>query len=562
MVQSRYSSQRKTSSVLFGYSRSIDPTLSSLLFFSIVGLILVLTVPHLDFVPFWDGGIYLSCLMQNFQVEFEFKNLACAKHPSYAYLFFLFLFQLIDPGNIYLVNGLNILLALAGFSLFYRLLQCIFPEEESRTEGVLAAALFGLNPVLLGSLFHLNLDFPLAILFVGLLLALVSGRFFVAAVVGILMIFTKDMGLFLYLGSSVLSTILHSFGSGSFRRERKSGLFRSLPLLLPIIAAGIFHLWLYLAGGETRIHTVASAVDPHIEYTLWPLIIGDGRQLALLSSLFVLNFAWIASAFILFALIRGAFLAVRNPENCRNFVAKGDRRLLFLVSLALFVLLILTRPLTFNNARYVLSALPLFIFCFYLSLRFLVQRHIHRFLILMICLALTMGSNIRTLDPVSKALFGTFQWGEHELLCLSSLGHDFCGGSDQVVYNLEYLRIHDLYNEAFARLRPDNAILVGTQASNFLFPGRVDRESFQRTARFGRGVLEIKHLSSRAAVTSWDSKSGERILYHDFPTFRDVHFEEFLRKRLPVKKESFFRQDGYELRIVEFFPKPKGEFSD
>jgi hypothetical protein len=60
-------------------------------------------------------------------------------------------------------------------------------------------------------------------------------------------------------------------------------------------------------------------------------------------------------------------------------------------------------------------------------------------------------SCMRTVDPVSKAYFGTFNIGKHILLDRTRPTKEGHGhGRDQLVYNLEYMNIPRLYVAALA----------------------------------------------------------------------------------------------------------------
>ena len=86
-----------------------------------------------------------------------------------------------------------------------------------------------------------------------------------------------------------------------------------------------------------------------------------------------------------------------------------------------------------NGARYVLLASPVLILAFYHALLSLFQRQITRLIYLAVCATLVFLSNFRTLDVVSRSFFGTFAFGSHAMLDMTSM----TGGLmlDSIVYN-------------------------------------------------------------------------------------------------------------------------------
>src|SRR4029077_13952844 len=116
----------------------------------------------------------------------------------------------------------------------------------------------------------------------------------------------------------------------------------------------------------------------------------------------------------------------------------------------------LTRYETYLNVRYLLPIAALLILSFAVGFLILCARPFVRVVVLGFAFLLVLGSAFRTIDPVSRALWGTFPFGRHPLLALTSWNNECCGFSrDQLVYNLEYLQFDRIETLIFRDLRPN-----------------------------------------------------------------------------------------------------------
>src|SRR5215218_5841655 len=106
---------------------------------------------------------------------------------------------------------------------------------------------------------------------------------------------------------------------------------------------------------------------------------------------------------------------------------------------------LLSRFVTFSNARYYLPIFPLVLLVAYASavrLRIPPAARAGGAAALATLLAV---SAVRTVDPVSRGLWGTWQMGERSLLSVTSLTGECCGhGRDQLAYNLEFTALATL----------------------------------------------------------------------------------------------------------------------
>jgi hypothetical protein len=129
--------------------------------------------------------------------------------------------------------------------------------------------------------------------------------------------------------------------------------------------------------------------------------------------------------------------------------------LLFLTWLSIGTVYLLTRYETFANARYVLPAYPLMLVLALAAMVRLDVPRIWRLTGLASLVALLGVSMVRTADPLSRAVWGTFPVGGHDLLRVISLTGECCGnGRDQLTYNLQFTAFDALERAALAQLQP------------------------------------------------------------------------------------------------------------
>ena len=145
----------------------------------------------------------------------------------------------------------------------------------------------------------------------------------------------------------------------------------------------------------------------------------------------------------------------------------------------------LTRFTTYANTRYLLVAFALLPIVMYASA---VRLRIPSRYRSLLAGALAVGfavSTVLTVDPVSRALYGTFALGDRSLLRLTRITHECCGaGRDQLVYNLQFTNLADLTSDAMAAVRADDSTTVFVPHDMLWGAlGPLDSASHRRTLR-------------------------------------------------------------------------------
>ena len=443
---------------------------------------LALISGHLSFIPMWDGRAYAECAVEASLRGFAPYYLRCWGHASHFYVAVLAISQLVDPGNgvaLIAVNGLVLAVAVAGF---HRLTRSVFPAREHELDRALLSTIFLLQPPFLASVLQPGLDLPVLAGTIWTIALLIERRWFWTAAAGVALVFSKETGILLYalvLGCYATWLVLRSRGSLAARLNE---LLPAWPAVIPLAAiAAYLAFYKFFRPGQPALWT-AGIDTPLVKLFLVPRV--DAYLWSYLALLFVLNFAWIPSSWVLAdALFGMSRLARRLP---RRAVDGAERHvLMFLALLFPATVYALTRFVTFSNVRYLMIASALLLIPAYAALvRLSLTTRLRRVPLVAYALLLVISAE-RTVDPISRRLWGTFPFGSHEMLRIASITGECCGiGRDQLVYSLEFTRLHELADDALATLAPDSRTLLVIPANTSWYTiGPLDARSHRRSLR-------------------------------------------------------------------------------
>ena len=442
---------------------------------------IALLAPHLGYVPMWDGRAYAECAVEASIRQFSPFYLRCWGHASQCYLALLALSQLISPQSGAALIAVNAILLAIGAAGFHRLTRAVFPDPSQQLDRALLTTAFVLQPVFLASVLQPGLDLPVLVGIVWCTALLVERRWAWVAAVGTALVFSKETGVMLYALLLVCyAGWVVTRPAAPQLRERLRPLHNAWPAAVPLAAYADYVLYYVLfKPGQPAMWTAA------IDTPLWQQFLVPRVDLYLASYLaliFVLNFAWIPSSWIVADLVVGAARRIRKLPS--RVAAGADARvLLFMTTLAIISIYALTRFVVFSNARYLMPALALMLVLSYAALvRLSLGTRVRRFALVAYALLLVVSAE-RTWDPVSRALWGTFPVGSHEMLRVTSITGECCGiGRDQLVYSLEFARLHEVMDDALAAVATDTTQLLVIPANTSWYTvGPLDARSRRRT---------------------------------------------------------------------------------
>ncbi|GLC26706.1 hypothetical protein [Roseisolibacter agri] len=517
-----------------------------------------------DYVPMWDARIYAECAVSAAERPFALEALRCGGHPSHAYIGVLSLLQRLDVGNPQLLLLANAALLALGAVAFARLLRSAFPDEEVALERALLVGALLLDPAVLSSVLHVNVDVGVLAFLVGAAAALAERRLWIAALFGLLASFSKETGALLYaalaaihvavlalpqpvprpvrLGAyagvlgALLSVLLVPWGPWSaplavgvalaaarlasgtpWRIDGRRWLAVAAthaPLALPPVLYAAHLLWrghANAAGGALWAGTSGGDVA---QMLLHPQLGPEARTF--LALILVLNFHWIPSVALAADLAVGLrrFVARLAPRTVPH--ARADA-VMVVTLFAVAAVYLVTRFPSLVMARYVVPVFPYVFAAALASLLRLRVPAVARRVALAAFVALLAWSARATPDPVSRALWGTYRVGRHELLYVNSFAGTCCGrGLNQAIYNLEFLRFAQLTQAALSHVRP-----VAT-GRTLVLPGPADWLSINALDRDERRRLRGRDLTVPTLMRAQDLADGRAL--PDTAWFLDVAY--------------------------------------
>jgi len=426
-----------------------------------------LQATQLDYVPFSDTAEYADCVLDAVRFA-DPGRLVCADHPTFVYLGLLALPQLAFFGSPTALLATNFVLA-CTFALY-----AVGPVTRLvGTDGLparLALLALVVQPLVAVGWVQFSADTGLMLFTLPFLWELAAGRTGRAALLGLALAGCKETG-WLLVAAAAAASVWMRRGQGPAQVVRGH---------LPLIAPGLLVLaWFGVRG-------VTAGEGEHV---LWHGLgaedilatARDGKAAGLLATLLVnvgvLQFLWIAVPF--------AFLSLRQrlPRAWAGSEDSADR-FIGLVAAALLVVPVLSvLPILHGVPRYTAFLVPPLLLVALDGLTRWSSGGRARVVGPAVMAALWLLSCFRTADPVSRAVFGTFPFGRHELLYMTSLAKDWPGpGEDQLAYNFEILYIPRLVDRALRDLRPpEGALLVLPPEASWRVVHRVDRATHGRT---------------------------------------------------------------------------------
>ena len=503
-------------------------------------LLLVLLAPYplirsfyLDAVPRWDAHMYFDGLvtavtsLRNVSRLSDLPSVILNTfnvwgHPSMGYYSILVLGQLIDFPNQTILNLTNLGLALACIYWFYKILRQLFPQDDRLPEIALASAAFAFDPLFFASSIFLNTDFPLLVFLSAALHCLFQGRYGWFCVSCLFLVFSKAPGLVFYASiiGPVLAYAAWIFARRAARRKKpdlrdfflfngpgqvtsRTAAERLLCLALPGVLMGA-----YLIARKGNLWALQRG--PWFDSNGWNCFGFNSRIVKnRAGEIFVLDFHWVATLILGAAWVIGILRRLRRPSpKARNSAIGPQLASLWQLSpgIAAFCAFVAFNLLyiTYIVPRYVVEAGFFLVLGAFLALQWAIRSQAARVAALGALFALFFWQTFRTVDPLSKALFGSAPFGSHEILQIEDPGQAVGNG---FVYNSEYTLIDKLFNlmQKEMPLRPDTRIMTWDKNDwyPYITPIYVNARTLERTIdwrnAFHYNVLDITELKAENA---------------------------------------------------------------
>ncbi len=502
-------------------------------FLSIFAGLVIIMIPLTDFRPLLDGNVYLSCISSAVSQPFNIFNFRCVDHISIAYILLLSISQYIIPHSNPLIFVTNILLATCTSAALYGILRIL--TRSGHFETCLATAIFAFSPVYVANIFEATLDFGLVSFFTIYIFFLLKRSYLVACLFAVAMSFTKETGIVLYLGSTFIYFWMFLIKNGLCWNEKIKAMRRAAILIIPIVLLIIYYLLLAREVPPDKLFWQAGKIN--LIHIALNFRLTSGPMLAYFANLFVLNFSWIFTISLLLLI----FFA---PRRIRLIIPVTRRAYVyFFLWNFIFSLYLITRVDFFfsNIPRYVLVAYVLLFILFYHIQNIIIASARWRLSLLCSILLLILTSNFRTIDPISKQIYGTYAFGKHQVLNMSR----FIGiNGDAFVYNLEFTKLFYLVNVMAQDMHIANDSLVFIGDQYIWWPVRVENNGIS-TKYSIKLINDIKDMNPEILVKKYHNPDS--FFFIDFPNFNNTKNLNYLLKNYKMINVKMYDIDGYHL---------------
>lgn len=464
-------------------SRLTDLSADSLALTVAALLAVLVSVPALGSVPMWDGQIYANCLLDVAYGD-DVSAIACAQHPTQAYLGALLPGQMLAPGSSVLLHLSNLALhvvALAGLGKLLR--ACLPGDEHMRLRGIALCAA-AVHPVALGAMFNMNPDNGVYAFSLMLLGATIGSpareRVLPAFLAALALCFSKETGIpvALVIAAGAMFAAPHW-------RNWRGVLALGVP---PVLAIGWIS-WARLSGTQEQ----WAPSGPGTRFLGFaPFAWGDPTFSAYMIGIFLLGFGWlVTSAWLADAIVGLTRLVKRLPLRRPN--GMEVRTSLVVGAIAVVVTGGLTTYHTFNHMRYFLVLFPIWLVVGVLAVVRLGLPARSRELVVGGWAAAFLLASWTSVDPVARAIYGTFDAGGARMYLMTSFTGECCGrGQDQLVYNLQYTGFSLAQDKVIPKLPPNpESVIAGPGPVNWSSFAQLDTKDHTRTLRRRDAYLPI-----------------------------------------------------------------------
>lgn len=406
-----------------------------------------------------------------------------------------------------------------------------------RERGALVIA-GAVNPGIVSTVLQPNVDLAVLTWGMWLLDGVASGRLTQTIVAGTLLCFSKETGVIVYCVGALVLWI----GRAGQRNWIRDALILSVPIV--IYAAAVFAPKLLVNGDAPTIWGVTNSGEMAMMRYFQPLNLWSRHLLNYVLLVTVLQFQWIASVALFVGL--AALIRARGFARQDLFPRTAGRRVLLTAGLSYAAL---TTFRTYGNLRYFALFLPfLWLAAVVVARRAGVPGRM-RTIAIALTIPCLMISARWSVDPISRAVFGSFSIGRDRMFDMTSISHDCCGhGMDPLAYNLQYAAFSAVLDRAMSDLRPSdtlNIVMTKEEWGGWFTP--LDRLTSMRTIDDVHGIRPPIIAAESLAV---GRPGPDHVWYLETPHMKDssANIARFYRATGLVRT---YDASGARVRLVE-----------
>lgn len=527
------------------------------LFFIIFAYILLI-YRYSGFVPLWDSFEYVNTHMYKAVIsQFSLLNFNFAEHVSFAWTLLTSWPQYLSFGNMTLLHFTVAFFTVLSIISFYGILKHLFSGNKHNIEVNLLTFLYAFYPPFVANALQYSPDYGVLVFYTIFLYFLITKHKKLTILSGLCLVFTKETGIVLYIISIFILHLFTIFEQRLNRKNIQNFIWNFSAYILPFLFYVFFQFIKVLNFRQEVLPWYLDPMSGKLQMPLFPASVVQKIPFSYFLGIFVINFNWILSTFLIIGLVLSLFhfFSQNSMKSGKTWGINKSISYLYIVFLSATAIFSLYK--IFTNLRYFLPLYVFMIILFYFGLKSVFRKRRIVIFILSIIVIVFFISCFRTVDPVSRKIYGTFKFGNHDILDMTSITGECCGyGRDQLVYNLEYTHLHYLLNDLLHNIRPPNedAFAYNLHAGPFLFPVW-DKSNFSRT---------VSHKNVHPVyIINWYSylyNKPKIIYYIEMPNTDNTNYLQWYETRMysptlklhyALVKEMSFDDDGYALKVYK-----------
>lgn len=494
-----------------------------------------------------DSYDYYEYIMRavNWDFSFEtFRNWQLCTHNAFGYAVFAVIGEYLWSGDGKGVRLIQIIMACISIAAFAGIIQQLEIDHKNKIENALITALFAFTPLILGTVFEIGLELPMACFFIWFLYSfLANKRIFEIATV-FLLVFSKEPGIILLFGFAFSWFILQLYTN----RKNLKNLLKSrefwhhigvflIPALFYVLVFTLSDRWL------SQDDSLGISLNGN---QLYKFGVNITNIIVKNKEFIVLNFAWLFLAIVIISAV------CQWTEIKKNFslTDKKNQFYLFVFVSILFFYLFNNFYITYCNPRYLtpyFAVLPIFLAIFTSKYK---KAFIRRGIYIILAVLLLI-QNFITIDPVLLNSFKNIDVGERTIITtrtfiLKSNGADNEFSTDETYwsanemthaasYNRQYSYLGALLNKVLSEINYDDKTLVaiaptyGEYMTKLVLFGNRSKDALyyydsdvkRQTLDTSKSLINIQIL--KETVSEIDFQDYERVFLLYFP-YREKYY--------------------------------------
>lgn len=362
------------------------------------------------------------------------------------------------------------------------------------------------------------------------------------------MSFTKEAGVLLYNLGWVLYLTFYVLRTDGALRQKLLGLRWIAAFIIPDLAF-LGYLWGRHSSGAPLMHVN----DPLLVIkTFLDINLLDPVFFSQLATVLLINFHWVMTLVVLLWLLALLAAFAFNQRLAGLAKVHGCHRWFF-TTLLIFSAYAVARFPYFVNQRYFIAVVPLLVLTFLIAITTAPLSASIRRLLLITAAGLTIASAFRTFDPLAIKLFGTFPFGQQQMLNMDSIAQ-VGFNRDELVYNLEFTELGYLLDLLLQKVGADKDFLMHRQADWYLFNYADPNEN-----RRARMLLTARAIKLHLAPGDIDSLAAPEFYFIEVPNIparcEYPEINRMLAERFKKVAAFDIQHNGYALRVSRWSQK-------